>query len=84
MANWWVILIGLLGGVAVGLQAPLAGAMGQRVGGTASSFIIHIQRGGFFRVVVVGSRRRAHPRMAQSAVVYAFSGRLWFDSVPDH
>jgi transporter family-2 protein len=42
MANWWVILIGLLGGVAVGLQAPLAGAMGQRVGGTASSFIIHI------------------------------------------
>ncbi len=42
MANWWVILIGLLGGVAVGLQSPLAGAMGQRVGGTASSFIIHI------------------------------------------
>lgn len=42
MANWWVILIGLLGGVAVGLQAPLAGAMGQRVGGTAGSFIIHI------------------------------------------
>lgn len=42
MVNWWVILIGLLGGVAVGLQAPLAGAMGQRVGGTAGSFIIHI------------------------------------------
>lgn len=42
MANWWVILIGLLGGVAVGLQSPLAGSMGQRVGGTASSFIIHV------------------------------------------
>jgi len=47
MANIWVIIIGLLGGVAVGLQSPLAGAMGQRVGGTASSFIIHIS-GAFF------------------------------------
>lgn len=36
------VLIGLLGGVAVGVQSPLAGAMGQRVGGTASSFIVHL------------------------------------------
>lgn len=42
MTNWWVILVGLLGGVAVGLQSPLAGSMGQRVGGTSSSFIIHV------------------------------------------
>ena len=37
-----VILIGLIGGVAVGLQSPMAGSMGQRVGGTASSFIVHL------------------------------------------
>jgi len=37
-----VLLIGLVGGIAVGLQSPIAGAMGQRVGGTASSFIIHM------------------------------------------
>jgi bacterial/archaeal transporter family-2 protein len=37
-----IILIGLLGGVAVGVQSPIAGAMGQKVGGTASSFIIHV------------------------------------------
>jgi transporter family-2 protein len=37
-----VILIGLMGGVAVGLQSPIAGAMGQRLGGIASSLIIHI------------------------------------------
>ena len=37
-----VILIGLLGGVAVGIQGPLAGAMSQRVGGSASSFIVHM------------------------------------------
>ena len=42
MQIWLVILIGLIGGVGVGLQVPIAGAMGQRVGGIASSFIIHV------------------------------------------
>lgn len=42
MAYWLVILIGLLGGAAVGLQTPIAGVMGGKVGGTASSFIIHL------------------------------------------
>ena len=37
-----VVLIGLVGGAAVGVQSPIAGAMGQRVGGTASSFIVHL------------------------------------------
>lgn len=37
-----VVLIGLAGGAAVGVQSPIAGAMGQRVGGTASSFIVHM------------------------------------------
>jgi len=41
MSYWLVILIGLVGGVAVGVQSPIAGVMGLRVGGTASSFIIH-------------------------------------------
>ena len=42
MGYWLVILIGLIGGAAVGIQSPIAGAMGKRVGGTASSFIIHL------------------------------------------
>ncbi len=37
-----IIVIGLIGGVAVGLQSPLAGAIGQRLGGTASSLIVHL------------------------------------------
>ncbi len=36
------ILIGLLGGIAVGVQGPIAGAMSQRVGGTGSSFVVHV------------------------------------------
>jgi bacterial/archaeal transporter family-2 protein len=36
------ILIGLIGGFAVGIQGPIAGAMGQRVGGLGSSFIVHL------------------------------------------
>jgi len=42
MQFWLVILFGLIGGAAVGMQGPIAGAMGQRVGGIASSFIIHV------------------------------------------
>jgi len=42
MSIWLVIIIGLIGGVAVGLQAPIGGSMGARIGGTAGSFIIHL------------------------------------------
>ncbi len=41
MENVLTILAGLLGGAAVGIQSPIAGAMGQRVGGTSSSVIVH-------------------------------------------
>ncbi len=37
-----VVLIGLLGGVAVGLLSPLSGVVSEQVGGAASSFIIHV------------------------------------------
>ena len=37
-----VYLVGLLGGVAVGFQSPIAGSMGQKIGGTAGSFIVHL------------------------------------------
>jgi transporter family-2 protein len=40
--DFFVILVGLLGGVSVGLQAPIAGAMGQKLGGAAGSFIVHL------------------------------------------
>ena len=36
-----VVLIGLLGGVAAGVQTPLVGAMSVRVGGMASSLVVH-------------------------------------------
>jgi bacterial/archaeal transporter family-2 protein len=42
MDLWIVFVIGLLGGVAVGIQSPIAGAMAQKIGGTASSFVIHL------------------------------------------
>ncbi|HTO99783.1 MAG TPA: DMT family transporter [Anaerolineales bacterium] len=35
-------LIGMLGGVAVGLQGPIATQMGRRIGSAASSFVVHI------------------------------------------
>lgn len=36
------LVIGLMGGISVGVQSAIAGGMGQRVGGTAGSFIIHL------------------------------------------
>ena len=36
------VFIGILGGIAVGIQSPIAGSMSQRIGGTASSFIVHV------------------------------------------
>ncbi|HEY3343936.1 MAG TPA: DMT family transporter [Anaerolineaceae bacterium] len=36
-----ILLVGLIAGASVGIQSPIAGAMGQRVGGLASSFIVH-------------------------------------------
>ncbi len=35
-------LIGAVGGVAVGLQGPIAAQMGKRVGSAASSFVVHV------------------------------------------
>ncbi len=36
------IIVGLLGGVAVGTQASIAGEMSRRIGGAATSFIVHL------------------------------------------
>ena len=46
------ILVGILGGVAVGIQAPIANAIGQRVGSAASSVIVHVT-GTVFSVIVL-------------------------------
>jgi bacterial/archaeal transporter family-2 protein len=35
------VFLGLLGGVAVGIQSPVSGILSERVGGAAGSFIIH-------------------------------------------
>ena len=35
------VLAGILGGVAVGVQSPVANLIGQRVGGAASSVMVH-------------------------------------------
>lgn len=37
-----VVIIGLLGGVAVGFQGPMGGAISQRVGPLAGSLIVHL------------------------------------------
>ncbi|MEA4906072.1 MAG: DMT family transporter [Chloroflexi bacterium] len=55
------ILIGITGGLAVGVQSPISGQMGQRVGGAASSFIVHFSGmllSGLYLVFQGGARVR--------------------------
>jgi bacterial/archaeal transporter family-2 protein len=49
------VLIGIMGGVAVGLQGPIAGAMSQRIGGVASSLIVHLS-GAIFSALLLWTR----------------------------
>jgi bacterial/archaeal transporter family-2 protein len=49
-------LIGMLGGVAVGLQGPIATQMGKRVGSAASSFVVHVS-GAVFSGILLLFRR---------------------------
>jgi transporter family-2 protein len=37
-----VVIVGSIGGIAVGVQSPIAGAMSQRVGMLSTSFLIHL------------------------------------------
>ena len=48
---FFISAVGLFGGLAIGLQAPLASIMGQRLGMLESVFIIHL--GGLLAVSVI-------------------------------
>ncbi len=66
-----VILIGLLGGAAVGVQSPIAGAMGQRIGGIAGALVVHISGAVIAAAVLAGPGRSTHSRLAHPSLVYA-------------
>ncbi len=50
--SFLTVLIGMLGGIAVGIQTPIANIIGQKVGSAASSFVVHIS-GLVFSVIVL-------------------------------
>lgn len=50
-----LLLLGVTGGMAVGVQGPIAGAMSQRVGGAVSSLAIHAS-GAVFSAMLVFAR----------------------------
>ena len=76
MDYWLIILIGLIGGVAVGIQSPLAGAMSERVGGTASSFIVHVS-GAILSGVLLFLRGGEKMRDWQSLPWYMLIAGVW-------
>ncbi len=49
------VLIGVVGGIAVGIQTPIANSIGQRVGGAAGSLIVHVS-GAVFSLLLLVTR----------------------------
>ncbi|MBL8160380.1 MAG: DMT family transporter [Anaerolineae bacterium] len=49
------LLIGLLGGIMVGFQSPIAGAMSQRIGAASGSVVVHIG-GAIFSILLLLAR----------------------------
>lgn len=56
MQDFITVLIGLVGGIAVGVQTPIANTIGRRVGGAASSVIVHISGTIFSLLVLIVNR----------------------------
>ena len=57
-----IIVIGLLGGIAIGLQAPLASTISQRLGVLESIFIVHLGGALAAGVALLFARRRTTRR----------------------
>jgi len=47
------VFAGIIGDIAVGIQSPIAGSMSQRIGGSASSFVVHVSGAVFSGIVLV-------------------------------
>jgi transporter family-2 protein len=79
-----IIIIGLIGGIAVGVQTPIAGAMGQRIGGTASSVVVHLS--GFILSAVLlllrgGEKIRDWNTLPWYMLIAGFFGVLLFQTI---
>lgn len=71
MAALLTILIGILGGVAVGLQSPIANSVGQRLGGASGSLIVHVS-GAILSLILVLVRGGENIREWRSIPVWMF------------
>ena len=74
--TFFVILIGLAGGAAVGLQSPLAGSISQRLGGTAGSLFVHLS-GTIFSAALLILRRGENFKEWRSLPWYLFTVGLF-------
>ncbi len=76
LETFLVILIGLAGGAAVGLQSPLAGAISQRLGGTGGSLFVHLS-GAIFSAVLLLLRGGENFRDWRTLPWYVFTVGLF-------
>ncbi len=48
------VLIGVLGGLAVGMQGPIVSSMSQRIGSAAGSFVVHVSGAILSGILLIG------------------------------
>lgn len=70
-----VVIVGLLGGIAVGLQGPLSSMISQRIGVMESAFIIHLG-GALASFILLVSAGGGHLDRWRTVPWYALGGGL--------
>jgi len=75
-----VIVVGLIGGIAVGLQGPMSGAMSQRVGPLGSSLVIHLGGAVFSAVLLLILRGVEWQAIKALPLPYFFAGLFGNDA----
>ena len=66
-----IILVGLVGGMAIGVQSPMSSIISQKLGMLESVFIIHIGGARVIRRIVDALPSRGQARMRMPIIVYS-------------
>jgi bacterial/archaeal transporter family-2 protein len=79
-----IILFGIAGGMAVGVQTPIISEMGQKVGFTASSFIVYMGGALLSGVLLLfqrGENIRDWPRLPWYMLISGFLGLILYQAI---
>ena len=84
LKDLWVIIVGLIGGVAVGIRISHCWSHGAESRGNGQQFYHPFEWNDPFRGIVVSARGRKDPDLEHIAMVYARSRCIWSHPLSNH